>query len=84
MQETHVLVAVAKEELLLEASIHVGECAALGLKYWVKAFARHDNIKAPQKGCCWPKHDVLGHSEGLAEDNALSGGILGIALEEHK
>ena len=44
-QEAWVIAAVTKEELLFDAGVGVGECAALGLEDRAEAFARGDDVK---------------------------------------
>ena len=51
MQEAWVIAAVAKEELLFDACVSIGECSALGLEERAEAFAPSDDIK--------PRKDVV-------------------------
>ena len=48
-QEAWGIAAVAKEELLLKASVGISECAALRLEEWAEAFAGCDDIEEPHK-----------------------------------
>ena len=51
VQEAWVIAAVAKEELLFDACVSIGECSALGLEERAEAFAPSDDIK--------PRKDVV-------------------------
>ena len=44
-QEAWVIAAVAKEQLLFETGIRIGECEVLGLEEWVHAFVMCDDIE---------------------------------------
>ena len=49
VQEAYVIAVVAEEKLLFKASIHIGECAVLGLKKWAEALPRCDDIEIHKK-----------------------------------
>ncbi len=81
-QEAWVIAAVAKEELLFNASIGVSERTALGLEEWAAAFARSDDIKPHEEVGVGKNNDVLCHDESFAKGVALRRGILCVSFEE--
>ena len=79
-QETGVIAAVAKEEVLFKTGASISECAVLGLEEWVEAFAQHNNVKPHKEVIVCQSNDALGCSEGLVEENAMHGGVCSIAF----
>ena len=83
LQEAWVIAAVAKEELLFDASVGICEHTALGLEEQAEAFAQTEDIKSCKEVDGGQSNDALCHGERFAKGVALQRGILCVTFKEH-
>ena len=83
MQEPGSIAAVAKEVLVFDASVGIGEHAPLWPEDEADAFASCDDVESCEEGAVGQGSDMLGSGHCLAEDIALRDGLVGCAIKEH-